>query len=516
MDGNRDGKVICEDSKDREYLFWVNDDHDVISGGEEDDDDSSTKDCDDSSISCKRDLEDFTRVALYVPGVCSNIPGLTYYLAFTNILSGTPSANIFEAVDPSMDYLSDDGVADDQIQETKLVTVSSSEVQLGSQYIVPGQTNVFLLEGKSIGRGQLALIVKKDGSPIVSGSTDLEFKSIKNFYEKYIVTTTSGDDVNSSSSQSGTYAYLPGSEDYILFVHGWNMPEWEKERWAETMFKRLWWLGYDGHCGLFSWPTLSGFQWFNPWDSHHYDHSELRSWNSAVALRSRVESLNYGHPGKVRVLAHSMGNVVSSEAIAGSGYQIVHTFLSAQAAIPGHCFDSAVTNYWSGYSTPNVYGHYTSGASPDDPYLASISGGAGAFVRLYNVQDYALDKWRLNNSMKPDLSYWYSGSTTNYNPGAGDRFYYDNVLIPFDDRTLNFPTNRFEIFAFDAESRSQPLGAVGGHVSPFSTEVNLESSPYNFDSAHYSHSREFRSNIVRERPYWETVADQAGFVLLGQ
>ena len=39
----------------------------------------------------------------------------------------------------------------------------------------------------------------------------------------------------------------PETNDFVLFVHGWNMQHYEKSRWTETMFKRLWWQGYMGH-----------------------------------------------------------------------------------------------------------------------------------------------------------------------------------------------------------------------------------------------------------------------------
>jgi hypothetical protein len=47
---------------------------------------------------------------------------------------------------------------------------------------------------------------------------------------------------------------------YILFVHGWNMETWLKDRWAERAFKRLYWQGYQGRFGSFRWPTDYGFE----------------------------------------------------------------------------------------------------------------------------------------------------------------------------------------------------------------------------------------------------------------
>ena len=37
---------------------------------------------------------------------------------------------------------------------------------------------------------------------------------------------------------------------YILFVHGFNLETWVKDRFAETEFKRLYWQGYQGRFGI--------------------------------------------------------------------------------------------------------------------------------------------------------------------------------------------------------------------------------------------------------------------------
>lgn len=199
-----------------------------------------------------------------------------------------------------------------------------------------------------------------------------------------------------------------------------------------------------------------------------------------------------------------MGNVVTGEALHQLTSSIVHTYIASQAAISAHCYDNSITNYWNGFNTPNVYGHYTLGKSPDASYLASNPSKAGKLVQYFNAKDWALGWWETDNQMKPDLNYDYhegDADVDSYAPGLGDRFYYDSVL-PYDERTLTFPADRFEIFARCAESRSQALGRVSS-VSGFSRCQNLED--YGYDHQHYSHSRQFRSNIVDEWPYWAAV-----------
>ena len=105
------------------------------------------------------------------------------------------------------------------------------------------------------------------------------------------------------------------------------------------------------------------------------------------------------------------------------------------------------------------------------------------------------------------FNYHYAEGDSNadtYNAGAGDRFYYDSIL-PFDEHDLFFPTNRYVIFARCAESRSRALGAIPESMAGFSTQRDLQGSGMWYDDAHYSHSREFRSNIIDEWQFWTNV-----------
>ena len=119
-------------------------------------------------------------------------------------------------------------------------------------------------------------------------------------------------------------------------------------------------------------------------------------------------------------------------------------------------------------------------------------------------------RWTRNNKLRPDINYWYTegdDKIDTYKPNKGDRFYYDS-LLPYDERTLSFPINTHEIFSYNAEARSKPLGAIKS-VTSF-TNFNLANAPLNYDAQHYSHSKQFRSNIIDEWAYWAKVITNAG------
>lgn len=505
MDGNRDDDITFDSADDDRYLFWVNDDIDVIKDGEEDDAATGTPNCNDNVITCKRDLEDFTRLHIQVDEITANQKGITYWLKFENVTVSSPAVNAFAAIDESLSYLRDNSAAGRQLQKQNLTpgSVGNAVVQLDNKYIKTGNAiSPFILEGRHAGKGDLTFIVKKNGTEICRKGIRLDLRSITAFYQKYIATVSSEDNVNTTSAQVGNYTYSPPNNEYLLYVHGWNMAEWEKDRWTETVFKRLWWQKYKGHVGVFQWPTYTGKLTYNA--------SELRAWRSGQALNHRIMALNSAYPGQIRVIAHSMGNVVMGEALRLSSSPVVHTYIAAQAAIPAHCYDNSIANYWNGFTTPNVYGHYFSGQASDAPYLAANSTRARTMAQYFNSEDYALRKWwEINNEIKPDTGNWYyyneaDGNIDTYNPQAEDKFYYAPLARP--DRTMVFPADRFEIFARCAESRSRALG-MEPSVAGFGVARNLQDWGYN--GKRYAHSREFKSNIINEWPFWAAVIDDA-------
>jgi Alpha/beta hydrolase of unknown function (DUF900) len=201
-------------------------------------------------------------------------------------------------------------------------------------------------------------------------------------------------------------------KDYIMFVHGWNMAPWEKEAYASTMFKRMWHQGYKGRFGAFRWPTFWGFEGFVSAVSEpdHFNASEQRAWNSASRLKTLLENrASVFGLNKIRLYAHSMGNIVCGEALRqfGPSGAPVHSYIAAQAAISSHVYDRTTAQRKPAYQkeTPNIYGYYwQAGASAWPPqwevdqrpsYMAPQYLPANVtYINHYNFDDYALNGLR--------------------------------------------------------------------------------------------------------------------------
>ena len=169
------------------------------------------------------------------------------------------------------------------------------------------------------------------------------------------------------------------------------MERWgKKDRFAEAAFKRLYWQGYEGRFGIYRWPTYDkGPATLNPFPTTHFDGSEFNAWRSGAPLRKLLTELNSKYPGQVRLMAHSMGDVVAGEALRTNA-ALVHTYVAMQSAIAAHAYDASVTNRDMGLygpSTPNRFAAYPTNGMPC--YFDNAA-GASRYINFFNKDDRAL------------------------------------------------------------------------------------------------------------------------------
>ena len=502
-------------------------------------------------IPCARDLLDFFR--LWVCGIDTNLiaklpAGSTITLNWGDVgspNSGNPTIDLFKAAD------SDGGIG--YLTNSTTAVVQTIEPYIGR--LGPGQSiqlnaatfanhwagNYFIMCGVSNGTGGLNLtIADGSGNVLAQTTTYLQIVDIKQMYERWTIGDTPSIAPKTNAVPASedlppfttSFQYTPPQDTntpYILFVHGWNMERWEKDRFAESAFKRLYWQGYQGRFGSFRWPTYNGFTgsfWQALTDTRNFDNSEFIAWQSAAGLLNKLKDLNAEYPGHVYMLAHSMGNVVAGEALRLAGNnQVVKTYVASQAALPAHNYDAAVTtpyllqfNYhypsgplWAlgtmnyGPDTPNIYGN-----------RLTNNAAAGRRVNFYNQNDFALaaPRWCFDEITKPDYIppnnyYYYNGSLSD--PAPWNKFK-DSPIVGDTGVLVDIVTNlnnRYKIMSYAAESYSTALGATPG-ITTFDDRLDLtaiwpaDSSGHSY-ADHFWHSAQFRGDYWQEQNYWNTL-----------
>jgi hypothetical protein len=580
VDANHDGVIDNRDltSVDNPMVFWVNNNFDRSALDDDDgvyyDDDVATNDptyspsygtpgvptpdynyqaADGTPIIPNiRDLQDYAR--LWIPGLSNLLVNLPDNYAATLQWRNNSGAAIrlFKASETNggTNYLFNQMQGLLQSLWTSYPCygfVSPSQTisfdQIVDSSSVPIPSDYFIFCGAAAGNDELVLQINNQfGGEVGEASVFLNLKDIKKMYERWSVgdnasvvpnniVTNAGDD-GVGPFQYPYTAQTDSNTPYILYVHGWNMPTWEKDRFAESAFKRLYWQGYQGRFGLFRWPTGSGFAGIStlatsPAEKDNYDLSEYQAWQSATGLFHKLTVLNIQYPGKVYMLAHSMGNVVAGEALRLAGTnQVVNTYAATQAAITAHTYDPTVTNYSFAYApfsysadTPNIYGNW---------FATNKGNGAGQIISLYNTNDYALQRsvWQLDQLFKPDKSVTEGATTWNYeyNGATNDPPPWNNFSKQFLDGQgsvhFNIVTNiynRYEVMALAAQPYTTALGATP-NVQHVTRSVDLSGiwprdavhPTHPFDE-HFYHSAEFRGDYWQEQYYWSELLGPDAF-----
>jgi len=588
LDANRDGTIDPSFSgrdnttTSSPYAFWANNNYDrfVLDSDDNafyDDDvhvqgcpytpDQNTPDCNflDGAghrvIPCARDLQDFAR--LWVCGVTSNLlanlpAGSTVTLNWGDVggpNSGNPTIDLFTAADPDggIGYLTNSTTADSQIDSSYCPYIG--RLGPGSNIVLNASTftnnwagNHFIWCGVGYGTGRLNLtIADSNGNTLAQATTDIQIVDIKQMYERWTVgdlpniapltnAILAADDGLPIGAPAFNYAIPQNTNTpYIVYVHGWNMEIWEKDRFAESAFKRLFWQGYQGRFGSFRWPTYNGFTgsyWQALTDTRNYDNSEFIAWQSAAGLLNTLTNLNAEYSGKVYLLAHSMGNIVAGEALRLAGNnQVANTYVASQSALPAHDYDATVTTpyllqfsyrypsglLWAagtvnyGPDAPNIYGNF----------LATNASAVGRRISFFNTSDFALaaPRWCFDQITKPDYIppnnfYYYAGSLSDSAPW---NLFYDSPILGGAGTLVDIVTNlnnHYKIMAYGAESHSTALGATPGITNVVNLNLTTvwptDTSGHNYGD-HFWHSAEFRGDCWQEWNYWNTLLFSSGY-----
>jgi hypothetical protein len=487
----------------------------------------------DNIIDTPRDLEDFTRLQLSIGGLQDAFKNgqLHLGLKWADTNGTSPAIKLYRATDPngSNSYLFNPSAASSQFLQAAIIDARYPGYNLGQGsfasdhtliggadvFIIPtlqlgalsatNSTIPFIFEGCTAGKGQLKLIIlKKDGTNYTEIGEGpgvwLEIKKPNEYVERF----SCGDNhlgnvvAVSRTSTSATFAAPTKDEekDYVLYVHGYNMAEFEKQRWIETAYKRLWHLGYKGRVGGFSWPCSQS--------APPFDASEEKAWQSAEQLKTHLANLK-AQGYRVHVIAHSQGNVVTAEALrqSGAGSAAVRTYIASQAAVAASCYKENVPLMPNpGQETPDIYGTYPPTSLP---YFdgSAMSGAASRYVNFYNPIDYALTSasgngfsWETDQRLKPNQGWGYN---------IVDGFFESNISGGLTSRTL--PNDRFRIFSYGAEAKSLALGALptGGVFTSF---TNLQTTQQ-YGPEHIYHSGQFRASLAIRYQYWMALLDAA-------
>jgi pimeloyl-ACP methyl ester carboxylesterase len=592
VDANRSGGINFDGSDlttpAAPYRFWLNDStsqmtgsagspqYDTVIGG--------TPDFTRHAIVNQGDLQNFAPLEVQLPlgssdGNGNLKPGWSAFVQYAPT-SGSPSIDLYDLQSTYatnfLTYLTDPttGSAIGDPRAHSGTGLSASAIVGNTLEYLPiaaGQEDAnhdlhFLFGGDTAGSGWLSVEFRYNGHVVASDSMNLTLAPITQMYEQASVISSNWVDSSGKVTLTDptmiaptaaiTNPYTDSSPEdnkYVVFVHGWRMKTNEMEAYADTMFKRLYWQGYTGRFVAFKWPT----EWVNTdsnWalikDPGNFDQSEENAWYSAPALAQLLLTLDQQSGGyqNVNLLAHSMGNVVASEALrlaTTEGFApipnvqpVVNSYIASQAAIPAEAFDATVSKNLQAQAditisklvwykdvfaraaqsgpTADVYQNYPGRvgyvSGNEVPLFYTLNKGATSLWNFYNPNDYALTQWEINEVLKPDLGYAYTGplnSNGDIIPGTDPGAPGFSSPGEHERITLSYQSNMYQLLAFAAQPRSLALGMVNTGGVFGKNDVNLQTDDA-FTGAPADHSGEFNGMESQRILYWQAVVKDMG------
>jgi hypothetical protein len=514
LDVNHDGTMNLSfggpdnTSQARPFLFWINNDWDISDpvGEPGHDLNGQAKDCDDSFIESQRGLEDFARLWICGMPVLPTNQGYSVTLSML-ATTGNPTINLFSSVETNggTGYLTNASVAAAQLAgpvytgpRWKIATISPSQsFTFPVGFFTNSGNTYFLFEGAGTGgSGQLLLTITQNATNVIAQTSAwLDLRDIKSMYEQVHIDDVSDDTPNTLTATYKTDVSLANvsgeANQLIVFVHGWRMGQCDYYTFSETMFKRLYWQGYQGRFAAVRWRTLSKDDYRLPFlDLFTYNKSEFRAHQSGVALANYFNWLRGRFPDyTIGVCAHSMGNIVMMQALRAelaASRQDIDNYVLMQAAVPAHCYDTTLADY------PPFTGRESTSPTPDTyrGYPGAIDGALrGQMVNFFNTNDYALAtgavggqsvNWEGNQiTFKPDTGYYVTSGTNAWKSDSPSRLL----------------TDPREIMSFAARPRSKAVGAQPGVAGVVQGgQVDLTGN-FNFLGDKSEHSAQFNWNI---------------------
>ena len=215
---------------------------------------------------------------------------------------------------------------------------------------------VILLEGRGGSPSPLELQVTKGGKVVASIPLKIAVDNATNMFRHIdltrICTDTSGRNLlpppgNARPTNTGSPLGLPddeSSDQWIVFIHGYNVDCDRGKGWQAETFKRLYAMGSKARFVGISWFGDTGLD---------YHKGVFHAFQTGDAL---MPALGFLDIGKTTIIGHSLGNMVASHALQESKL-IPHCYLMVNCAVAGEAYGNndfdqyleMIEESWRGY-----------------------------------------------------------------------------------------------------------------------------------------------------------------------
>ncbi len=352
-DYNRDGKIAKADreqiSDENPFRWWINDDDDIgeASGGKSakgDIPNNGTEDYLDHAVDGMRDLVDFFPLYLNLESALSSLPHeeFTYRLKHSQgafkflevpeiVPDGNPETDGPGSFIRSLDLAT-------HLSNHPLMDASSSGQDLSEEMLdaLEQGRGILLLEANRETTEPLQLEILKGTDSLATIDFPVRVSRVEGMYRhvdlRGIPTEYDGGATNAPASSNGTKTGDPGDPypdeltngKYFAFLHGYNVSQDKARGWHAETFKRLHQMGSRARYVALVWQGDTGLD---------YHKAVFQAFQTGDQLNSAMNFAN----GDLTIAAHSLGNIVVSQAIQNAGFAPDRYYL-LNAAVPREAY----------------------------------------------------------------------------------------------------------------------------------------------------------------------------------
>ena len=261
---------------------------------------------------------------------------------------------------------------------------------------LPEESRLLVLRARGEDASLRIRVLDADGSVLLSYAPPMVVLRAHRLYDWTNVRRLLGGR-ESCPSSLGDLLPEPGKPT-LVFLHGFSVSEDDARAWGDALFKRLRLAGSRARFHCVAWRGDQG-------GSANYQENVANA--SAGHLAAELKRI----PGRIVLMAHSLGNVVASSMVQDHGLGI-GAYLMLDAAVPAEAYDTSaalrvpqlVHPDWDGYPTNSwaASWHRLFMGIPGDG--RSLLGWPGRFaavallaVNFYSTGDEVLEIYRRND-----------------------------------------------------------------------------------------------------------------------
>ncbi|MDO6762038.1 hypothetical protein [Agarivorans sp. 1_MG-2023] len=363
-DMNNDGHIITTPDSDHPIdtnnridnplLMWVNDNFDSQRG----EDDRLPLDNSDSVVNGMHDLIDFFPIYLDVASALERFPASEHNYSLQQAQSafnffGDITSNTIEPTNVELElkpnvFLTHPPTAE-QYAEAELKTINELGVIINEEFISrigQGLGGVIYLEATTASNYHtpfelvLNITQKSDNKNVATSSIWINAAKVQNMFRHANLRNVpnpvmNGDQLGLPDTGIAAPPGYPDSRsqnEYFVFLHGYNVDPDEAGDWHSDIFKRTYRFGFKGKFMGVTWVGDTG---------EDYHKAVYNAFNTSQYLPAAIQQKT-PNASSTYIAAHSLGNVVVSNAISHQGLAVDKYFLF-NAAVPIEAYDASQT-----------------------------------------------------------------------------------------------------------------------------------------------------------------------------